>query len=125
MVNASVDSRSPEKTVLRLDGLFDKDTAARFRNDFLRLARERGSRQLEINMSNVSGTDTSCIALMIEILRAVRDRGGKLKISGIDENTARMITISQLGGMFEDVIIERTSKDPYEIERSDRNQRPQ
>ncbi len=125
MVKSSVDNVTPEKTVLKLDGRFDKSTAPKLREDFLRLARERGLHQLEINMSDVLCADTSCIAVMIEILKAVRDRGVKLKISGVTENTARMIAISQLDEMFEGVIIEGTDKDLYGFERSDRNQRAQ
>jgi anti-sigma B factor antagonist len=110
MVKSSVNST--ENTVLQLDGRFDRNTAPKLRNDFLRLAREQGARQFEINLSNALCSDTSCIAVMIEILRAVRDRGGKLKISGMDANTARMISISQLDEMFEDVIIEGNKEDP-------------
>ncbi len=125
MVRAVVDDTSPERTVLKLGGRFDINSAPKLRRDFLKLARERGLRRLEINMSDVLCADTSCIAVMIEVLRAVRGRGGELKISGVNENTARMISISQLDEMFEDVIIEGNGKDSHGFGRPDRNQRAQ
>ncbi len=109
MIRSSVNRPSSDYTVLELDGRIDRNTAPQFRNDCLKVAREQGHSQLEINLTKALCTDTSSIAVMVEILKAVRKKGGKLKISGIDETTARLISLSQLDEVFEDVIVEPKS----------------
>ncbi|MEM5789767.1 MAG: STAS domain-containing protein [Syntrophobacteraceae bacterium] len=105
MVKSQVRSPAPRQIVMELDGRFDKDTAPQLRRHFLKLARENGAEQIEINLSNALCTDTSCVAVMVEILNAVQKKGGKLKVSGVGENTARLITLSQLDKIFQDIIV--------------------
>jgi hypothetical protein len=49
--------------------------------------------------------DLSFMAIMIEIHRAVLKRGGELRFSGVDENTARMFSLSCLDRLFADVAL--------------------
>jgi len=105
MVKSQINCPTPNLAVMELDGRFDRNTAPRLRRDCLRLAREKGAHEIEINFSNAVCTDTSCVAVMVEILRAVLKRGGQLRLSGIDENTARMISLSQLDEIFRDVVV--------------------
>ncbi|MEN6440157.1 MAG: STAS domain-containing protein [Syntrophobacter sp.] len=105
MVKCQINYPTPNLTVMELDGRFDRNTAPQLRRDILKLAREKGAREIEINFSNAVCTDTCCIAVMVEILRAVLKQGGRLKISGIDDNTARMISLSQLDEIFKNVVV--------------------
>ncbi len=105
MIKAQITCPSPEHAVLELDGLFDRNSAHKVRRDSLKLAQKQGSRELEIDLTHARCIDTSCVAVLLEILNTVRKQGGRLKLTGIDENTARMISLSQLDEIFEDVIV--------------------
>lgn len=105
MVKSQINCPTPDLTVMEIDGRFDRNTAPRIRRDFLRLAREKGTREIEINLSNALCADTSCIAVMVEILRAVRKQGGQLKLTGVDQNTVKMISLSQLDEIFRNVVV--------------------
>lgn len=105
MIKSQISCLSPEYAVLELRGLFDRNTAHKVRKDSLKLAQKQGSRELEINLTNARCIDTSCVAVLVEVLNLVRKQGGRLKLTGIDENTTRMISLSQLDEIFEDVIV--------------------
>ncbi|MFZ2448832.1 MAG: STAS domain-containing protein [Syntrophobacteraceae bacterium] len=105
MIKSQVNCPGPGHVVLEFDGRFDRNTAHKVRKDSLKLARKQGPRQLEINLANARCVDTSCIAVMVEILNAVRNQGGRLKLTGIDQYTTRMISLSHLDAIFADVIV--------------------
>ncbi len=105
MIKSLISCPSPEHAVLEFNGLFDRSTAHKVRRDSLKLVQKQGSRELEIDLTNARCIDTSCVAVLVEILNTVRKQGGKLKLTGIDDNTARMISLSQLDEIFEDVIV--------------------
>ena len=105
MVKSVVNCLTPEHTVMALSGHFNRNTAPGLRKDFLRLAREKGSSRIEIDLSNAVCSDTAGIAVMVEFVRVVRKQGGQLSFSGIDENTARMISLSRLDEIFKNMIV--------------------
>jgi anti-anti-sigma regulatory factor len=42
---------------------------------------------------------------MLEVFRAVRAKGGRIRFTGIDENTLRMISLSGLDELFASVVV--------------------
>ena len=105
MIKSLINRAGPEHTILELDGLFDRNTAHKVRKDSLRLAKKQGPHKLEIDLTNARCTDTSSVAVLVEVLNVLRNQGGRLKITGIDDNTARMISLSQLDEIFEDALV--------------------
>ena len=105
MIKSQVNCPGPGHIILELAGRFDRNTAHKVRKDSLKLARKQGPRQLDIDLTHARCVDTSCIAVMVEILNAVRNQGGRLKLTGIDQNTTRMISLSHLDEIFADVIV--------------------
>ena len=105
MIKSQINRAGPEHTILELDGTFDRNTAHKVRKDSLKLAKKQGPHKLEIDLTNARCHDTSSVAVLVEILNAVRNQGGRLKLTGIDENTARMISLSQLDEIFEDALV--------------------
>lgn len=95
----------PGSYVMELTGRFDKDTAPKIRKDFLKVAQNGKIKQLEIDFSKAHCADTSCLAVMVEVLRAVRARGGQLRLRGLDENTIRMISLSRVEDIFASAIV--------------------
>jgi len=94
----------PGNAVMELTGRFDRDSAPQIRKDFLKLAQNGSVKQLEINFSKAYCADTSCLAVMVEVLKAMRSRGGELRLKGLDDNTVRMISLSRLDDIFSSII---------------------
>lgn len=93
-----------DRTIIELDGPFDLTTAPNIRKRCLKAARGRNVRRLEIDLSRASCEDTCCLAVLLEILATMRAREGQLKITGINEDIVRMISLSHLEEVFKEVI---------------------
>jgi anti-sigma B factor antagonist len=105
MVQSEIGQISQKWVILNLDGRFDTTTAPKIRTNFLKTALQKDVRQLEINFSQIACADSSCVAVMLEVFRAVRAKGGRIRFTGIDENTLRMISLSGLDELFASVVV--------------------
>jgi anti-anti-sigma factor len=91
-----------ESNVMTLEGALDRDTVPGIRKNLLkRIKKEFGdSRELRVDLSGVSKVDSAGVALLVELLKAVSERGGKLKLTGLDENARKMIQLARLSELF-------------------------
>jgi anti-sigma B factor antagonist len=105
MVESKIGEISSNWVVLNLDGRFDTSTAPKIRTNSLRMALKKDVRQFEINFSRIVCADSSCVAVMLEVFKAVRAKGGRVRFTGIDTNTLRMISLSGLDELFSSIVI--------------------
>jgi len=51
---------------------------------------------LVIDLTEVSTIDTAGIAVLVEVLRAVHVRGGKLRLNGLSDQVRKMVGLTSL-----------------------------
>ena len=90
---------------LNLDGRFDTITAPRIRKHSLRVALKKDVEHIEMDFSGIEYADSSSVAVMIEVFRAVRAKGGRIRFTGIDGNMLRMISLSGLDELFSTIVV--------------------
>jgi anti-anti-sigma factor len=104
-LDPSAESTSIARPVIRLEGEVNIYTAPGIRKMLLKAARRGQIRSMEVDFSSVSAIDTSCIAVLVELARALKARGAALRLTGFGENAARMISMAALDSIFEGMII--------------------
>jgi anti-anti-sigma factor len=105
MVQSKIGEISSNWVTLNLDGRFDTSTAPKIRTDSLRIALAKDVQQFEINFAGIVCADSSCVAVMLEVFRAIRAKGGRVRFTGIDANTLRMISLSGLDELFSSIVV--------------------
>jgi anti-sigma B factor antagonist len=89
-----------QEAVVTLHGEFRMATIASSRRKLLQLAR-KNPKVLAIDMAEVQTIDTAGIAVLVEILRALHGRGGKLRLTGLREQVRRMVGLTHLDQVLE------------------------
>ena len=96
-----VQRTDPDKVSIHLEGSLDRQTVPKIRKELLKSAKKSGASRVEVDLSRVSGLDTAGIALMVELLRALSNRDGKLRLTGLNEHAIKMIRLSRLDALFQ------------------------
>ena len=91
-------------SVVALEGSFDLETTPEIRRVLLGLARKRRAAGLVLDFSAVSSIDTSGVAVLIELMRFLTQKGGTLRIAGATDNVKRVIQLMRLDGIFDRAI---------------------
>lgn len=81
--------------VARVDGELDTVTTVAVR-EALGEAIERGCRNVVLDLSDVAYVDSSCIALLVWLNRILEPRGGRLILTGANQNVSRILELSGL-----------------------------
>lgn len=89
------------KIVVQLEGLLNRWSVPKVRRRILALAGQEQVAVMEIDLSRVAKLDTAGIALMVEVLRTLAGKGGKLRLTGLNENAVKMIRLSRLDSAFD------------------------
>lgn len=95
-----VQRTSPGKIVSYLEGTVDRQTVPAIRRKLLRAAREIGVSQMVVDLSKVSAVDTAAVAMLVEVLRVLVEKRGKLQLVGLNEQAIKMIRLSRLDTLF-------------------------
>jgi anti-sigma B factor antagonist len=93
--------KDPDNLSIHLEGLLDRQTVPKIRKELLKAAKKSGVSKVEVDLSRVSGLDTAGIALMVELLRVLSNRHGKLRLTGLNEHSIKMIRLSRLDALFQ------------------------
>ena len=93
-----------KSVVFRLEEPFDLHNAPGIRKTLLKAARRKDIGTLEIDFSGVPHIDSSCVAVLVELVRVLRTRGAVLRLSGFDSTAAGMISMADLDGIFKGMI---------------------
>jgi anti-anti-sigma factor len=105
MVQSKIGEINSNWVILDLDGRFDTSTAPTIRTNSLKMALKKDVQQFEMNFSRIVCADSSCVAVMLEVFRAVRAKGGRVRFTGLDANTLRMISLSGLDELFSSIVV--------------------
>lgn len=93
------------KSVVELDGIFDLETTPEVRRTLLKLAKKQKAEGLDLDFSAVSAIDTSGVAVLIELMRFLSQRGSELRLKGLTEDVRRVIRLMGLDGVFDRTIV--------------------
>ncbi len=89
------------KPLVEVDGSLDRDSVLQIRKPLLKVARRKEVRELTIDLSQVSRMDTSGIAVLVEVLRVISAKGGKLRLANVSETASRMIHLAGMEKAFD------------------------
>ncbi|MHC1741412.1 MAG: lipid asymmetry maintenance protein MlaB [Syntrophobacteraceae bacterium] len=88
------------EVLVHLEGVLDRDTVPDIRKRLLRLARREGLSRLAVDFSKVARLDTAGLAVMVEALRAVSQKGSILSVDGLSEEAKRLFRLARLEETF-------------------------
>ena len=91
---------SDKRAVLTLSGQLNAASAAGLKAHLKRLA-EKGHIQLVVDMTGVAFVDSSGLAALVAGLKAVREKGGLLKLAGLNQQTLTVFKLTWLDRVFE------------------------
>lgn len=100
-MNVKIHQIQPDRLTVELEGPFTIETVPVIRREILKQARKRGIRSIDIDFSGVSSVDTAGIAVLVELLRVLSRRQVELRLSGLSDNTRRMLHLARLEQTFE------------------------
>jgi len=96
---------SDPANVLPLEGEIDLRTSPRLENSLLRMIKKRPP-HVVVDLSGVTFIDSSGLAVLIRAMQDVQKYGGKLRLSGMNENVRPIFEIARLDQIF---VIDRQS----------------
>ena len=82
-----------ECTVAWVSGELDMDTRAKLQ-DMLRDVVDAGARQVVLDFTEVTFMDSSGLGLLVDGLKALRDRGGRLCLAAVQESVHNVLVLS-------------------------------
>ena len=82
-------------TVVRVSGELDMDTRPEL-HGVLQGAVDGGARQIVLDLSDVPFMDSSGLGLLVDVLKALRHRGGRLCLAAVQEPVRNVLTMSAL-----------------------------
>jgi anti-sigma B factor antagonist len=87
--------------VIRLQGELDTAACPVLEEAAARLLETPGLRRLVLDLSAVSAIDTAGLGLLVDLRRALRDRGGTLALAHMGLPVARALRLTHLAGLFQ------------------------
>ncbi|HKF26141.1 MAG TPA: STAS domain-containing protein [Candidatus Acidoferrum sp.] len=90
-----------EVTILDLVGDITLFNSPEIRNTLILLLKDRGLRQLFVNMTGVKYVDSSGIASLVEGLKIARDRGARFVLYGLSKPATTVLELTHLLHVFE------------------------
>lgn len=76
-------------TVVRVNGELDMETRPQLQ-DFLHDVVDSGARQVVLDMSEVPFVDSSGLGVLVDVLKLLRDKGGRLSLAAV-QSTVRTV----------------------------------
>jgi len=95
-----VQRTSPGGIASYLEGVLDRQSVPAIRRRLLGVAREIGVSHMLVDLAKVSAIDTAGVAMLVELLRVLTEKRGKLHLVGLNEKTTKMIRLSRLDSLF-------------------------
>ena len=88
-------------SVVQLDGVLDRNSVPDIRKKLIKLARNREVSKLELDFSRVASIDTAGVALLVEIMKYLSFKRGRVQLREANEQVQRMIRLARLDSIFE------------------------
>lgn len=86
---------------VEIEGNLDMETVPQARKRLFRLIRTQDPTSVEIDFSRVESMDTSAVAMMVEVLRALSQKDLTLDITGMRDDHRRLFTLARLNQAFD------------------------
>lgn len=86
---------------ISLQGRLDCETVPGIRKQLLKIARGKGVNSIRVDITNVTGLDTSGLAVFVELMKQLSRKNGRLRLAGVSENIERMIRLTRLDEVLE------------------------
>ncbi len=86
---------------LQMDGPVDMTTVPQIRKTILDLLQKKRVQEVHLDLSRVTVLDTSGVAMLVEIRRALSRRRAALQLTGLSEKTRRLIQLARLEQVFD------------------------
>lgn len=80
-------------TVVWVRGELDMDTRAQLQ-DFLRDVVDAGARNVVLDLAEVPFMDSSGLGLLVDLLKVLRDKGGRLRLAAVQEPVRNVLALS-------------------------------
>ncbi|HET6532462.1 MAG TPA: STAS domain-containing protein [Actinoplanes sp.] len=94
IVNLQLSARAGRAcTVVRVGGELDMETTPEL-EDFLEEVADGGARQVVLDYTDVTFMDSSGLGLLVVLVKAFRDRGGRLCLSGVQQPVRDLLKLS-------------------------------
>ena len=84
----------------RIEGEINLQNSPALRADLLKLVEEQRPRRIVLNLAQVPYMDSSAIAVMIEVLKAIRPGGGTVHLTQLQQRVAGLLRIARLETIF-------------------------
>lgn len=84
-----------------LSGPVDMETVPELRKSLLRIALKKKCRSLAIDLSGVTRVDSAAVAMLVELAGPLARKGGVLRLSGVDDQSRRMIRLTRVEELFQ------------------------
>jgi anti-sigma B factor antagonist len=97
--NLDIQWVQPTTAVVALRGDFTLDTAPSLGRKLVKLSK-KDKVMLILNLAELSAIDTAGIATLVEVLRTLNSRHGKLRLSGLSERFRRVMQLARLDRIF-------------------------
>jgi anti-sigma B factor antagonist len=88
----------PACTVVRVSGELDVDTRPRLQGA-LREALDAGARQIVLDLAEVPFMDSSGPGALVDVLKSLRDRGGRLSLAAVQEPVRSVLALSAVDNL--------------------------
>jgi anti-anti-sigma factor len=99
-LHLQVQRTSPGKIVSYLEGTVDRQTVPAIRRKLLGSAKQTEVSHMVVDLSKVPAVDTAGVAMLVELLRVLAEKKGKLQLVGLNEQATKMIRLSRLDALF-------------------------
>ena len=87
--------------VAKLHGEVSLHNSPALRADLLKLVQERKPTAAILNLAGVPYMDSSAIAVLVEVLKAIRGGGGKVYLTDLQQRVDGLLHIARLDSIFE------------------------
>lgn len=100
--NAQVD-REGDKAVLsaKVSGEINLHNSPALRSDLLRFVEEEKPDRVVLDLGDVPYMDSSALAVLVEVLKAVRGDGGTVRLTQLQPRVRGLLQIARLDSIFE------------------------
>lgn len=89
-----------DRYVIDMSGSVDFNSVPELRKKLIRAVKKSGRRPLELNFAKVAKTDTSGVAMLVELSGLAASKGGRLSLRGLNDQARRMIRLARLDQVF-------------------------
>lgn len=86
--------------VIEVQGEIDLHNSPDLRTEILHLLTKHKPKSLVLNLAKVPYMDSSAAAVLVEAIRIIRPKGGKIYLAGLQPRVKGLLEVARLGTIF-------------------------